>query len=124
MTTKAELENLAANIGQALGTDVYYWKESGVHSFYPGVPHSSGRQSKLLGELTASKLHATGLTFLAGIWKGRACFDQEREQHAADKQAWADEKEEILNRVALLEQSIEALKQQLGHAGPVAPQRF
>lgn len=124
MTTKAELENLAANLGKALGTTVYYWKESGVHSFYPGVPHSSARQNKLIGEATASKLHEAGSNLLDGIYKGRACFDEEREQYATDRQAWADEKAEILNRMALLEQSIEALKQQLGHAGPAAPQRF
>lgn len=124
MTTKAELENLAANLGKALGTSVYYWKESGVHSFYPGQPNSHGRSMKLLGEYSAKKLYDAGEKFLDGFHKGAYCLYAEREQHAADRQAWADEKAEILNRMALLEQSIEALKQQLGHAGPAAPQRF
>jgi len=121
MTKKAELENMAANIARALGTSVYYWKESGVHSFYPGLPRSGARQSKLIGEATPSKLYEAGANFLAGIYKGRACFDQEREQHAADRQAWADEKAEILNRMALLEESINRLKRQVGHAAATVP---
>ena len=70
MTTKAELENLAANLGKALGTSVYYWKESGVHSFYPGEPNSHGRSMKLLGEYSAPKLYDAGEKFLDGFNKG------------------------------------------------------
>ena len=73
MTTKAELENLAANIGRALGTNVYYWKESGVHSFYPGQPNSHGRSMKLLGEYSAQKLYDAGEKFLDGFHKGACC---------------------------------------------------
>jgi len=115
------MDNLAANIGRALNTSVYYWKESGVHSFYSGVPNSSSRQTKLIGEATRARLHNAGMDFLSGIWRGRACFDEEREQYEADRKAWAEEKANILAKMALMEKAVGGLKKRLGHAGPAAP---
>lgn len=125
MTTKAELENLAANIGQALGTPVYYWKESGVHSFYPGEPASHGRSMKLLGEYSAPKLYDAGEKFLDGFNKGAACLLAERGQHAADRKAWEAEKKELLRRIGLLDSAIEGATSRPGQpSADNSPRKF
>ncbi|MBN8223302.1 MAG: hypothetical protein J0L89_00625 [Xanthomonadales bacterium] len=116
MTTKAEMENMAANIGRALGTSVYYWKESGVHSFYPGDPASRGRSMKLLGEYSAPKLYEAGEKFLDGFYKGAGCLVAEREKHAEERKAWEAEKNELHRRMKLLEKAIEGAASRQGHS--------